>query len=82
MRSAQELEDFFRLLPQARFALAERLSGGRYSDGTAKVGIGPVFWRLDAPTLHSTVTGGGKISLDCNSGLFARVLLGGFRNET
>ncbi len=64
----------------------EPLHGGPYTDtnpdtsGRLLVSIGPVLWRGTSPSLtergKTAVLGGGKTAIDCESGLFIRVLLG------
>jgi hypothetical protein len=66
-----------------RFALTTPVQGGTYIDltGTGKLmyGFGPVLWMATGPALESrgrtTVAGGGKIAIDCESGLFRKFLL-------
>ena len=66
-----------------RFVLTTPIQGGTYIDltGTGKLvyGFGPVFWIATGPALESrgrtAVNGGGKIAIDCASGLFRKVLL-------
>ena len=67
------------------------LSGGvgnvTEADGSQReeVAIGPVLWRGTSPTLtalgKTAVFGGGKTAIDCQTGLFDRVLLGPLKYE-
>ena len=75
VRDSEELGQFLALLGDVHFTFAGPLTGGRYEDGSLHVSISPLFWHASGPPLQQHVDGGGKTAIDCNSGLFTRVLL-------